>query len=99
MAEQLEDWYLIFDDQDMHPVIGESMGGRYVALTVPDQETARREACRRFGDQWAALVPVADAGPDFAHVPLEPDGLWSGAFGDQALGFERTFGSHYAGRR
>lgn len=98
MTEQLEDWYVVFDDTDLHPTTGESMGGQYVTLTVPDRETARREACRRFGNCWAALIPVADAGADFGYEPL-PDKLWSGAFGDQALQFEQTFGPYYAGRR
>jgi hypothetical protein len=100
MPEQLEEWYIVFDDHDLHPMTGESMGGRYIILNG-DQDTARREACRRFGNQWAAQLPRAetDAAGGFAYEPLEPDGLWGGAFGEQSVENERTFGPHYAGRR
>lgn len=97
--EQFEEWYVLFDDQDKHPVTGESMGGHYVVFSVADRETARREACRRFGDQWAALLPKVetDAAGGPGGEPLD-DKLWGGATEGAHL-LEAMFGPTYAGRR
>lgn len=99
-GEQLEEWFVVFDEQDLHPVTGESMGGCYLPMECPDRDAVRREACRRFGDQWATLVLAADArnDPTFAHELLH-EYLATGAFGEQGLDFERTFGPTYDGRR
>jgi hypothetical protein len=97
--DQLPEWYVVFDDEDKHPTTGEPMGGGHIILNG-DRDTARREACRRFGDQWAALLSRAetDAAGTIGSDP-HPDGLWAGAFGEQAVLFERTFGPTYNGRR
>lgn len=94
--EQLEEWYTVFSAEDTHPVTGESMSGMYVTMHCINRETARRESCRRFGDQWTALI----LGQDIVdrEYRLAPDRLCIGAFGDQALEFERMFGSTYNGR-
>jgi len=49
----MSEWIFTFGTNHVHPVTGESLGRRFVAIKAADAATARVEMFAAFGPKWA----------------------------------------------
>lgn len=58
---ELREFIFTFGLDHIHPLTGESLMGRFIAIRAPDHETARAMMVGRFGTRWAFQYPSREA--------------------------------------